>query len=205
MSLEKLIVIVEEPSAERALDILLPRLLGLVEHQLVTFRCKQELLRELPKRLRAYSRYLPDTWKIVVLLDRDRDDCIKLKADLDAIAVKAGLTTKSSSATFQVINRIAIEELEAWYFGDWEAVRVAYPRVSEDWNKKSGFRNPDEIAGGTWERLERILKQYGYFQGGLRKVELAASVAAHMNPDRNSSPSFQAFVQGVRAALGQTA
>jgi hypothetical protein len=25
-----------------------------------------------------------------------------------------------------VVNRLAIEELEAWYFGDWEAVRAAY-------------------------------------------------------------------------------
>ena len=32
---------------------------------------------------------------------------------------------------WQVVNRIAIEELQAWHFGDWEAARQAnpYPRA----------------------------------------------------------------------------
>lgn len=204
MSLAHLIVFVEELSAERILETLLPKLLGGTTFQVVTFNCKQEMLKELPSRLRAYAQWLPANWKILVLLDRDRDDCLELKARLEAIASDAGLTTKSQGPYFQVINRIAVEELEAWLFGDWEAMVMAYPRVSPHVPTKSAYRNPDAILGGTWERLESILKRAGYFEGGLRKVELASNVAAYMNPDRNTSSSFQAFVEGVRAALGDS-
>jgi hypothetical protein len=68
----------------------------------------------------------------VVVVDRDDDDCAKLKKRLEAMAAEAGLATKSKpkSKRFAVVNRLAIEELEAWYFGDWEAVQQAYPKVN---------------------------------------------------------------------------
>ena len=67
----------------------------------------------------------------------------------------------------QLVNRVVIEELEAWYFGDWEAVRSAYPRVSPTVPNQSRYRNPDSVQGGTWEAFERILKGHGYFRTGL--------------------------------------
>jgi hypothetical protein len=43
----------------------------------------------------------------------------KLKEQLQQIAVAAGLLTRTHAPhNFRVINRIAIEELEAWFFGD---------------------------------------------------------------------------------------
>ena len=60
-------------------------------------------------------------------------------------------------------NRIVMEELEAWNFGDWEAVRAAYPRVSKGVPRQVGYRDPDAIAGRTWEAFERIMKRSGYF------------------------------------------
>jgi len=91
------------------------------------------------------------------------------------------------------VNRMAIEELEAWFFGDWEAVRAAYPGVDENVPKKSKYRDPDAISGGTWEALERILRRAGHFQTGLRKIEAARAIAQHMNPAENRSQSFCAF------------
>jgi hypothetical protein len=88
---------------------------------------------------------------------------------------------------------LAIEELEAWYFGDWNAVRKAYPRAAATIPKKAQYRAPDEIKGGTWEVFERVLQQSGYFLNGLRKIEAAAAIAQHMVPVRNSSPSFCAL------------
>jgi hypothetical protein len=84
-----------------------------------------------------------------------------------------------------------IEELEAWYFGDWEAVRRAYPKVDATIPAQAKYRDPDAIKGGTWEALERALKKAGYFKSGLRKVELARAVAEHMEPGRNTSHSFK--------------
>lgn len=202
--LERLIVFVEEYSMEAVLDELLPRLLGDVEFQIIRFRCKDDLLKQAPARLRGYAKWLPADWRILVLVDRDKDDCHQLKADLENMAADADLLTKTSVADgqpFNVVNRIAIEELEAWFFGDWDAVRAAYPRASANQTGKRGFRDPDAITGGTWERLEQVLKRAGYFRTGLRKLELARDVAAHMEPDRNRSRSFQTFVDAVSATL----
>jgi hypothetical protein len=203
--LEKLIVFVEEYSMEAALEQLLPKRLGDVEFQIIRFQCKDDLLKNAPDRLKGYAAWLPEHWRILVLLDRDDDDCDRLKARLERMAADAGLLTKTSAGhgqRFQVVNRIAIEELEAWYFGDWAAVQSAYPRVSASVPRKAGFRDPDAIAGGTWEAIERVLKKAGYFSSGLRKLELARSVAGHMDIQRNRSRSFQAFIGAVTAAMG---
>jgi hypothetical protein len=64
------------------------------------------------------------------------------------------------------------------------------------------YRDPDSIAGGTWEALERVLKSAGYFRTGLRKIELARSVAKHMDPQRNRSRSFRAFVDAINRLKG---
>jgi hypothetical protein len=141
---------------------------------------------------------------VVVLLDLDREDCKKLKRKLDRIVGDAGLRTKMSSggqAGFQVLNRIAIEELEAWFFGDVAALHAAYPRVPLTLGQKSGFRDPDRIKGGTWERLEQVLQRHGYFKSGYPKVTAAREIAKHMDPSRNRSRSFQVFRDGLRALL----
>lgn len=202
--LEKLIVFVEEYSMEAALDQLLPKMLGDTEFQIVRFQCKDDLLKKLPERLAGYRAWMPDSWTILVLVDRDDDDCDVLKQRLEGMAANAGLLSKTSVGNgrrFQVANRIAVEELEAWFFGDWSAVRGAFPRVPATIPNKAAFRDPDAILGGTWEALERVLKRAGYFSAGLRKLECARAVAQHMEPVRNTSRSFQAFSGAIAAAM----
>jgi hypothetical protein len=201
--LEKLIVYVEEYSMAVTLELLLPKLLGDVDFEIKDFQCKNELLKHMPDRLKAYSSWLPANWAIVVLVDRDDDDALQLKQFLENMAAKAGLiskTTAGSGKRFQVVNRIAVEELEAWFFGDWPAVRAAYSKVPATIPQKAAYRNSDAIAGGTWEALERVLKKAGYFSGGLRKLQLARDIAPHMEPTRNTSHSFQAFSGAISAA-----
>lgn len=138
-----------------------------------------------------------------MLLDRDDEECRQLKARLEQMALDAGLTTKSTVDVepYAVVNRLAIEELEAWYFGDWDAVKSAYPRVSDKIPRKEKYRDPDAVTGGTWEAFERILKRKGYFAGGLRKIEAARTIAPYMEPDRNRSKSFQVFRNALREML----
>jgi hypothetical protein len=199
--LEKLMIFVEEISMEAALEQLMPKLLQDAEFEIFRFQCKDDLLKNLPARLRAYSSWLPPEWAILVLVDRDNSDCRELKQQLEAVAQQSGLSTKTQgSDRFQVVNRIVIEELEAWFFGDWPAVKQAYPRVPDNIPQKSAFRDPDAIKGGTWEALERVLKKAGYFPTGLNKLQCAREVATHMTPDANRSASFQAFVQAINAA-----
>ena len=158
----------------------------------------------MPARLEGYSNFLPDNWRIVVIVDRDDDVCESLKKRMDKMVAASGLKSRKDRAgkPWQVVSRIAIEELEAWYFGDWEAVRQVYPRVKRTIPSVAQYRDPDAIAGGTWEAFERLLKKAGYFRNGLRKTEAARALGKHIDPDRSRSRSFQVFRDVVLEATG---
>lgn len=183
---------------EAALRILLPRMLATdVSFEVYQHQSKDLLLRRLPARLKGYAAFVSSTYRIVVIVDRDDDDATELRARLDSIADAAGFGAQRPL----VVNRLAIEELEAWYFGDWAAVRAAFPKVPAEVPKRARYRRPDAIAGGTWEALEQLLQKYGYHKGGLRKTEAARAISEHMVPARNESPSFAA----LRSTLGSFA
>ncbi len=188
--------LVEEPSAEVALALLVPKIVPGPTFAIRTFRGKQDLLNNLPNRLRGYRQWLPNDWRIVVLIDEDRQDCRQLKIQLENSAQDAGLLTRSAvqgAGQFHVLNRLAIEELEAWFFGDVEAIVAAYPGVPPTLGRRERYRHPDAINGGTWEALERVLQSSGYYKGGLQKITVAQDISSNMDPVRNRSPSFQLF------------
>ncbi len=193
---------------EAALTALLPRLIGdrLVECKIIQHGSKPALLKNLPTRLRGYAGRQDESPRILVLVDRDNDDCRELKGQLEAAARDAGLATKSTPdpvGAFRVVNRIVIEELEAWFFGDVAAMRAAFDRVPSTLASRQGFRDPDAVAGGTWEALHRVLKRAGHYDRvtTLPKIEVARRIASKMDPARNRSKSFEAFVSGLNALL----
>ncbi len=189
---------------EAFLGALLPRLLPADRTFVVhPFQGKPDLLVKLQDRLRGYASWLPEDWRIVVVVDRDDDDCMALKAQLESMATKARIRTRSGAGKqpWQLVNRIAIEELEAWYFGDWPAVCAAYPRVSERVVNQASYRNPDAIAGGTWEAFERVLQRHGYFRAGLGKIEAARALGVAVDPQRNRSARFGQFRDAVLEAV----
>ena len=195
-----LVVLVEESSMESFLGALLPRLLpDGPTFEIHAFQGKLDLLDRLEQRLRAYRRWLPPDWRLVIMVDRDNDDCHELKTSLELSAGRAGLSTRSTArgGAWQLVNRIVVEELEAWYFGDWNAVCAAYPKVKPTVHQQARYRDPDAIKGGTWEAFERILKRHGYFSTGLRKSEAARAVGAHFEPNRNRSRSFTHFHDAI--------
>ena len=193
--------LVEEPSIEAALHNLLPKILGSrISYAIRVFQGKQDLLKNLPARLRGYKKWIPENYRIVVLVDRDRDDCYRLKRTLEQIALESQLITKSSVApleTFQVLNRIVIEELESWFFGDPNALKAAYPAITNRSVKKPKYSIPDNIPY-PWEKLESILKRYHYYPEGMPKIEVAQNISSHMIPQRNTSHSFRMFFEGLR-------
>jgi hypothetical protein len=195
--------LVEEESAEIALQHLVPKITEKeISFRIHVFQGKHDLINKLPSRLNGYLPWLPYDWIIMVLLDEDREDCGKLKGKLERIASMAGLKTKSQAGLeekFQVINRLAIEELEAWFFGDVAAICQAYHRIPSTIDRRRGLRDPDAILGGTWEALERIMQTAGYYAGGLPKKEVAREVSKYMDPDRNRSKSFQVFRDSLRS------
>jgi hypothetical protein len=196
---------VEESSTEAFLEGCLKRWLpNTCSFKIHSFQGKRDLLASLPSRLRAYSQWAPEDYRFAVLVDEDRQDCQELKARLERAAAHAGMQTKSSApagARFKVVNRIAVEELEAWFFGDIDALVAAYPKVPRTLARKRQYRDPDHIAGGTWEALERVLQRAGYYPGGLPKIETARRMAPLMDDARNHSTSFQCFIRGLRALV----
>ena len=196
--------IVEEPSMEAFLRVVLPMILGRTQFKIRQFQNKDQLLKRLPTRLQGYSQWITANYKIVVLVDRDNEDCEKLKAQLEQMALNASLATRSQPAggQFTVINRIVIEELEAWYFGDWQTVRNAYPRVSQSIPAQSRYRDPDAIQGGTWEHFEPVLQRAGYYKNRLRKIEAAQSIGPFVDLENNRSHSFQCFRDALRDLVG---
>ena len=129
--------LVEEVSAEAALSCLLPKIIGSrADYRIHPFSGWNNLLKRLPFRFEGYRQLIRDGHdiKIVVLIDEDRDPegCQKRKEILEDLAKAGGLVTKTvapNGANFDVVNRIAVEELEAWFFGDLGGLIAAYPGV----------------------------------------------------------------------------
>lgn len=197
--------LVEELSLQETLDILLLKILPeSITFKIHAFRGKEDMLSKLPSRLKGYKQWIPDDWKLVTIVDEDRQDCKVLKETLEKMAIESGFITKSSAKgeqSFQIINRIVVEELEAWFFGDVNALVSAYPKVSKTITQKTQYRDPDAIKGGTWEALERVLQKAGYHLGGLEKVKAARDIAPYMNPQDNCSKSFQVFYAALLATI----
>jgi len=103
--------------------------------------------------------------------------------------------------SFQVVNRLAIEELAVWFFGDVEAIQKAYPRVSKTLQYRAGYRDCDAIAGGMHEALARWLSRARYYTERLPKTAVAQNIAPHTEPTRNPSRSFQVFVEELKACI----
>lgn len=170
-------VLVEEPSTEAALAVLLPQIVPGCSFRLHPHNGKSELLIRLPGRLKGYGHILSTQadWCVVVLLDEDRQDCRRLKKRIMDLGRSAGIERS-------LLARIGVEELEAWFLGDVPALTTAYPKVPRTLANRRGFRDPDAVSGGTWEALERVLQGAGYYRGGgLPKIEAARAIAARMN------------------------
>lgn len=194
-------ILVEEPSAEAALEILVPRIVPTVSFAIHPHQDKRELLDSLPRRLRGYARWMPrGAARVMVLVDADADDCRDLKTRLEAVSRDVGLETKSShdgARPAVVVHRIAVEELEAWFFGDVPALCAAFPGIPATLGARRRFRDPDAIRGGSWETLRWVLRSAGSMAGGFEKIATARAVAAHMDPQRNRSGSFRRFREAL--------
>jgi hypothetical protein len=92
--------------------------------------------------------------------------------------------------------------MEAWYFGDKAALNAAFPRAKReiiaDYEQDSAI--------GTWERLAdavhpggvAAIKKKGWPLAGQIKHEWAEKIGPLMTLDRNESPSFIKFRDGLR-------
>lgn len=195
-------ILTEEASAEAALKLILPKIVGKeATVNIIAHQGKGDLQKKLPGKLAVYAKLFRQGQKVVVLLDRDKEECLSLKAQMERFAHQAGLITKTGKQLdneFVVINRIAVEELEAWFLGDEKAVCTAYPKLGS-FPRTLQRKNPDAIKD-PFETLASLLRSAGYRSLG-GKIELSRKVAACMETNRNRSASFRIFCDGIAACL----
>lgn len=153
-------ILVEDSSGHRLLDIIVPQIIGEFGEphtwKIISYKgigripkglrpnadaSKRILLDRLPDLLRGYGR-TPGIDGLVVVVDSDRVSCVDLLNELKAVAA-------ACNPSPNVIFRIAVEEIEAWYLGDRAAVMSAYPRAKQDVLNRY---EQDSICG-TWELL----------------------------------------------------
>jgi uncharacterized protein YktA (UPF0223 family) len=177
--LMKLVFLLEEKSMKYLLDGILPGILPKnVSFITIPHEGKTDLEKSIPKKLKGWNE--PDT-KFVIVQDQDSNDCMALKQTLKEL---------SEGTQRTVLIRIACHELESWYFGDIEALEKAYGRKLGSICHKSKYRVPDNIINPKQE-LKKIIPEHQQISGAKR-------VAAYMNIEKNSSKSFQVFIQGVQ-------
>jgi len=155
---------------------------------------KRILLDQLPRVLAGYSR-TPGIDAVIVVLDSDRHDCKAFLGELVALA-------NTRAPGLRTMFRLAIEEMEAWYFGDREALLQAYPRARKD----ALDRYVQDSVCGTWELLadavyqggSKKVKAAGWPLPGQLKHEWAGRIGPLLVVDRNQSPSFGKLGDGLR-------
>jgi hypothetical protein len=209
-------ILVEDSSGKKALDILMPKILG-DQHsfRIINYRgigriprnlrsrtdaSKRPLLDQLPKLLRGYGHtfdgYAPNySAAVIVVCDLD-NRCLKTFRQ-ELFSVLNACNPKPETRFC-----IAVEEGESWLLGDIPAIKAAYPKARD--NVLNGYKN-DAICG-TWELLadavfikgSGALKKRGWQAVGREKSAWAENIAPHMDVNANASPSFRYFREKVR-------
>jgi hypothetical protein len=177
--MRELVFFLEEESAKTLLQALIPRLLT-PHHPVryVVFEGKQDLERQLERKLKAYIN--PDA-SFVILRDKDSSDCWNVKNDLKAICLSAGKA--------QAIIRIACHEIESWYLADMEAVGSAYAKDLAHYQRKKKFRNPDEL-GNPVQELKRLIPEY-------QKIDGSRRIGSFLDVTNTRSRSFSHFISAI--------
>jgi hypothetical protein len=211
-------ILVEDASGKKLLEAVLPKLLcaygephtwnmhaykgvGRIPSNLKgrADPAKRILLDQLPRLLQGYGK-TPGIDAVVVVLDSDRRNCVDFLAELKALV--AGCNPAPNT-----MFRLAIEEVEAWYLGDQQALQAAYPRAKAE---VLGRYVQDNVCD-TWELLadaihhggSAAIKRAGWPLPGQIKCEWAEKIGPLLEPDRNVSPSFGKLRDGLRRLVAE--
>lgn len=177
-----LVFLLEEPSAQDALEGFLPSILpGNAAVRYLVFEGKQDLEKRMVRTMRAWQQ--ADA-RFVVLRDQDSGDCTVIKQSLLARCREAGREDR-------VVVRIACRELESWFVGDWTAVGQAFglPKLAA-LERKAIYRSPDRLGSPVTE-LRKVIPTY-------QKRDGARRIGPHLKLESNRSRSFVAFAEAVR-------
>lgn len=177
---EHVVFLLEEPSAEDFLRVIVQKYLGneITAHFLV-FEGKQDLEKQLVRKLRGWV--LPRSC-FLVMRDQDSGDCVVIKNRLKGLCKEAGKP--------DAVVRVACRELETFFVADWQAIAEAYGKPAlANQSRLAKYRNPD-LLGSPSQEIKKILPGY-------QKRDGARRIAPLLNPERNRSSSFQALFRSL--------
>jgi hypothetical protein len=211
------IFLIEDKSGAKAMEILIPKLLRNEDtHDIYQYdgigdipsnlrpksdANKRILLDQLPRILRGYGRK-KHIGHIIVICDLDKRDKKQFLTELNNVLDACNPRPYAHFC-------LAIEEFEAWYLGDLNAVHKAYPHAIESFLNK--YKN-DSICG-TWELLadavckggHTFLKNSGWHAIGKQKFIWAKDISPHMNVNENRSPSFNFLCSELKKVMADDA
>lgn len=182
--MRELVFFLEEESAKALLEHLFPRLIAptsQIKPRFVVFEGKQDLEKQLEKKLRNYIN--PEAL-FIVLRDQDEADCREVKASL------AGLCARARKP--ETIVRIACRELESFYLGDLRAVELglAVSGIARKQNRAK-YRDPDLLHSPS--RVLENLTDHRY-----QKIAGSRAIAPHLDLEVSRSRSFHHLLQAIR-------
>ena len=210
-------ILVEDQSGKKALDILVPKIIGKNSH---TFKVhsykgigripkdlnheadptKRMLLNCLPQLLRGYGKTFAKSFSnlpsaVIVVCDLD-NKCLKTFCQ-ELLAILDTCNQKPETRFC-----IAIEEGEAWFLGDIPAIIKAYPKAKR--SVLNSYKN-DTICG-TWEHLadsvfqggSKALSAKGWQTIGAEKSRWSQTIAPYMDIKNNKSKSFCYFMKKLQ-------
>lgn len=204
-------ILVEDQSGKKALDILVPKIIG--ENHTFNVHSykgigripqnlgandnasKRILLDQLPRLLQGYGNAFakyPAGFPAAVILVCDLDNKCLNTFRQELLNILNACNPRPETRFC-----IAIEEGEAWFLGDIAAIKSAYPKAKAP--VLNSYVN-DSICG-TWERLadavyiggSAALSAKGWQAIGTEKTHWSEKITPHMNVQANASPSFAYF------------
>lgn len=193
--MDRLEILVEEPSIKEVLAVVLPQILpqGWVYEENWFIRKhngKSDLRRSIPIKFRAFSQSSQNVG-ILIVQDQDANDCVKLKQEL------VELCQSNNTKPCPYLVRIVCHELEAWYFGDPDAIEQVFGHKfkADAYRNKSICKKPDDVITPK-KRLKSIVGDYP-------QVATAKEIGIHMDVDSNSSESFNQLKRGILSLIEQ--
>lgn len=172
----------EEASARELIAGLLKRLGANLDAKFIVFDGKQDLRKQLPRRLRGW---IDPSARFIIMQDQDsHPDCKVLKQELATLCAQAGRPDS--------IIRLACRELESFYLGDLAAVERGLGKSGLKRHQgKRKFAIPDALGSPS--------RELHALTGGLyQKVSGSRAIAPHLALEGNYSHSFKVLLDTLR-------
>ncbi len=180
------VIMVEEESIEEVTKIIVSRLGIKNQIKIIPHDGKNDLEKSFPRKIANWRS--PHRTRFVICRDSDGSNCAVLKQRLKC------LLPQTTQHEFKL--RLVMNELEAWYLGDLEALYkaelISRGAVDQIRNRKQ-FRSPESIQNAKRE-FTKLVNAKG-------QINLARRIAPHLELENGRCSSFKHFIEAIKWAV----